>query len=102
MEDKKFKTFDEFYPYYMSFHSNRANRRMHFIGVALSILQLLRTIFFSFSIFNLMLSPLILVCFATSGHYFFEGYFLPPEYLGLGFKSDLKMCYEIATGKRPF
>jgi hypothetical protein len=86
----------------MSYHSNRTNRRLHFIGVTLALLQLLRTIFFSFGLVNLMMVPLLFGIFALSGHYFFEKRFLPLKYGVPGFASDLKMCFEIATGKRAF
>lgn len=46
MSEKKFNSFKEFYPYYLSEHEKRGTRIMHFIGttlffffVALAILQ---------------------------------------------------------------
>ena len=30
--DKKFTTFAEFYPFYLSEHSHQTSRRLHFVG----------------------------------------------------------------------
>ncbi|MCZ6865015.1 MAG: DUF962 domain-containing protein, partial [Candidatus Dadabacteria bacterium] len=34
--EKKFKSFSEFYPYYLSEHGNTVNRRLHFFGSLLT------------------------------------------------------------------
>jgi len=70
--DKEYKNLDEFYPFYISQHSNRTNRRLHFIGTILALLQLLRTIFFTFTITNLLFTFVIGYGFAWVGHFFFE------------------------------
>jgi len=41
---KRFNSFAEFYPYYLSEHSNSTCRRLHFIGTTLVILILALTI----------------------------------------------------------
>lgn len=66
----EYNNLDEFYPYYLSQHSNRTNRRLHFIGFCLAILQILRTIFF-FSIGNLLLIPVCMFTLGYIGHFFF-------------------------------
>ena len=68
---KRFNSFAEFYPYYLSEHSNRTSRRLHFIGscgalafLALAIVQR-----------NAWWLLAALVCgyaFAWVGHFFFE------------------------------
>lgn len=35
------KSFQEFWPFYLAEHSNRANRRLHFTGTTLGLLQLI-------------------------------------------------------------
>ena len=70
--EKEYKTFDEFYPYYLSQHSNRTCRRLHVIGTLLALLQLLRTLFFTFSFANLFLVLAIGYGFAWVGHFVFE------------------------------
>lgn len=70
-EDKQYSTFNEFYPYYLAQHSDQTNRRLHFIGTLLAFLQLIRTIFFSFSLFGLLMVPLIGYGCAWVGHFYF-------------------------------
>jgi len=66
-----YQSFDEFYPYYLSQHSNRTCRRLHFIGTLLAFIQLVFTIFISFSVFHLIMVPLIGYGFSWTGHFFF-------------------------------
>lgn len=40
-EVAKFETFKQFYPYYLSEHSNKTNRTLHFIGTAIAHLLLI-------------------------------------------------------------
>ena len=72
MADREYKNLDEFYPFYMSQHSNRTNRRLHFVGTVLALLQLLRTIIFTFNITGILLSLIVGYGFAWVGHFFFE------------------------------
>ena len=41
VDPKSFKSFDEFYPFYLSEHSNRTCRRLHFAGSTLALACLL-------------------------------------------------------------
>lgn len=43
---KEYKSFDEFYPFYLSQHQNIMSQRLHFIGTALACL------FFLFFLFH--------------------------------------------------
>lgn len=70
--DKEYKNLDEFYPFYLSQHSNRTCRRLHFIGTILAIFKLIRTIFFALNIANFFLVLVIGYGFAWVGHFFFE------------------------------
>ncbi|MFT4941258.1 MAG: hypothetical protein ACI88A_004326 [Paraglaciecola sp.] len=68
---QKFKSFSDFYPYYLSEHQDKICRRLHFIG---SFLILLVT---AFAIITqqwafLWLLPLFGYGFAWTGHFFFE------------------------------
>lgn len=102
MAESKFKSFSDFYPFYLSEHSNAVARRLHFIGSTLAL--------------GLLLSGLIkglwwyfvaaLVCgyaFAWIGHFFFEknrpATFRHPFY---SFAGDWVMWWETLRGKRPF
>ncbi len=40
-DEKKYTSFTEFYPFYLSQHSNRMCRRLHFIGSTLTLLSLI-------------------------------------------------------------
>jgi len=66
-----FRSFAEFYPYYLAEHQNRTSRRLHFFGTLLVILLtiyiLVATAYY--------LAIFILICgygFAWAGHFFFE------------------------------
>lgn len=90
--NKEYKTLDEFYPFYMSQHSNRTNRRLHFIGSILAILQLLRTILFTFTFFNFISAFIIGYGFAWVGHFFFEKNKPATfKYPWLSFQGDLRL-----------
>ena len=83
----------------MSQHSNRTNRRLHFIGSILALLQLLRTILFSFTISNFLMALVIGYGFAWVGHFFFEKNKPATfKYPWLSFQGDMRLLKEIATG----
>lgn len=68
---RQFHSFAEFYPYYLSEHSNSTCRRLHFIGTSLVIFLL------AFSIGKgawpmLLALPIAGYGFAWVGHFFFE------------------------------
>ncbi len=68
---KRFNSFAEFYPYYLSEHSNSTCRRLHFIGTTLVILILTLTIGRG-AWMLLWALPLAGYSFAWVGHFFFE------------------------------
>lgn len=68
---KQFNSFAEFYPYYLSEHSNSTCRRLHFIGTTLVIFILAMTIAKGAWLLLLAL-PLAGYSFAWVGHFFFE------------------------------
>ena len=41
---RKYDSFEEFYPFYLSEHSNRTTRRLHFIGTSLALICLLELV----------------------------------------------------------
>ena len=69
--EKRFKTFREFYPYYLAEHGNRTCRRLHFVGSTL-VLIVLATALITRRWELLWLLPLLGYGFAWVGHYFFE------------------------------
>ena len=97
--EKKFKSFSEFYPYYLSEHGNPVNRRLHFFGSLLTIIVVLFVIITQTWI-ALILVPILGYGFAWIGHYFVEKNkpttFTYPLYSLMG---DWVMFKDILTGK---
>ncbi len=71
MSDKKYKNFKEFYPFYLSEHSNKTCRILHVIGSSLVIALLIYAIVIQ-QYKLLLLLPVIGYGFAWVGHYVFE------------------------------
>jgi hypothetical protein len=71
MMDKRFRTFKEFYPFYLNEHANSTCRRLHFAGSSLVLLLLAATLFTQQWSW-LWLLPVIGYGFAWVGHFFFE------------------------------
>lgn len=67
----EYTTFEQFYPFYLSQHANKINRRLHIIGTLLAIVLLIRAIF-SGSIGNFLIVPIVGYGFAWVGHFMFE------------------------------
>ncbi|MFZ5657700.1 MAG: Mpo1-like protein [Pseudomonadota bacterium] len=96
---KRFASFREFYPYYLSEHGHRTSRRLHFIGscgvlafVALAIVQR--------DARWLLAAPVSGYGFAWVGHFVFEknrpATFRHPVYSLMG---DWVMFRDILTGR---
>ncbi len=65
------KTFKEFWPYYLNEHSNKINRRLHFVGTAIIHVLFVYVVFTSkFKI--LWFAPLVGYSFAWVGHFLIE------------------------------
>ena len=100
--EERFRTFAEFYPFYLSEHANRVSRRLHFVGTSIAIVLLV------FALVTQMwwLGAAALVqgyAFAWIGHFFFE-HNKPAtfKYPAFSFIGDWRLWWEIATGKVPF
>ncbi len=95
----KFKTFEDFYPFYLGEHSNLQNRRLHFIGTSF-VIVLIFAIFFTGNWWLLWLVPLMGYGFAWYGHFIVEknrpATFKHPIYSLMG---DFRMFWDILTGK---
>lgn len=94
-----YHSFGDFYPYYLSEHSNRACRRLHFVGTAL-VISLCCYAFATGRFRLLWLLPLVGYGCAWVGHFFFEknkpATFRHPFYSLLG---DFVMFRDILTGR---
>lgn len=68
---QRFRTFQEFYPFYLREHSNRTSRRLHFTGSCVA-LTLLAIALWSGQWWLLALALVQGYAFAWVGHFFFE------------------------------
>lgn len=69
--EKQYKTFKEFYPYYLSEHSDSTNRKLHFCGTALLFFVLVFGII-SGNYKWFIAIPFLGYGFAWFGHFFIE------------------------------
>ena len=97
--EKEFKSFSEFYPFYLSEHSDKLNRRLHFTGLLLALIVLVIAIITQKWIL-LILLPIFGYRFAFLGHFFIEknkpATFKYPLYSIMG---DLVMFKDILIGR---
>lgn len=100
--EKKYRSFAEFYPFYLAEHSNRTCRRLHFVGSIL-VLAIIAFAVVTQIWWALIALPVIGYGFAWAGHFFFEknrpATFTYPLYSLIG---DWVMFKNILTGKIRF
>ena len=98
--EKKFSTFKEFYPFYLSQHENSTCRYLHYIG-SLLVLFVLATALYSHQYQWLWLLPVVGYGLAWIGHFFFEknrpATFKYPVYSLIG---DWVMLWDWVTGRK--
>lgn len=102
MSEQRFTTFADFYPFYLSEHTNRVSRRLHFTGTSIALVLLIAAAVTQTG----WLVALALVqgyAFAWVGHFFFE-HNKPAtfKYPLFSFMGDWRLWWEIITGKIPF
>ena len=95
----EFKSFQDFYPFYLGEHANLTCRKLHFIGTC-GVLSLLILFFFTGNLVLLALLPVVGYGFAWAGHMLFEknrpATFKYPFYSLLG---DFRMFWDILVGR---
>ncbi len=101
-QPERFKTFAEFYPFYLEEHANRTSRRLHFIGTSIALALLITALVLQIG----WLVALAIVqgyAFAWVGHFFFEhnkpATFKYPRFSFIG---DWRLWWEILSRKIPF
>ncbi len=101
-EEKRFRNFADFYPFYLSEHANRISRRLHFVGTSIALALLVTTL----ATQQWWLVTVALIqgyAFAWVGHFFFErnkpATFRYPRF---SFMGDWRLWWEILTGKVRF
>jgi hypothetical protein len=97
--ESSFRTFRDFYPFYLREHANRTSRRLHFAGTTIAALLLIATLLTR--VWWLGAAALIQgYAFAWVGHFFFEhnkpATFKHPW---LSLMGDWRLWWEILTGK---
>jgi hypothetical protein len=94
----EFRSFSEFWPYYVCEHSKPLTRKLHFLGT-FSIIPLI-IIAIILNLYYLILIPVIAYGFAWTGHFFIEknkpATFKYPLWSLAG---DFKMFYLMCIGK---
>lgn len=95
----EFRSFREFYPFYLSQHSDRTCRRLHFAGtLMLGVVAVSAALTGSWNL--LWLLPVVGYGFAWVGHFFFEhnkpATFKYPLYSLIG---DFVMFRDMLTGR---
>src|SRR5881275_3056913 len=70
-QTKRYATFREFYPFYLSEHTNRTCRRLHFVGTTLGLVCLVAALLTG-SAWYVLVGLVAGYLFAWIGHFFFE------------------------------
>lgn len=95
----EFKSFTDFYPFYLREHSNIMCRKLHFLGTS-GVIALLLLFFFTGNLWLLAMIPLSGYGFAWVGHFGFEknrpASFKHPWFSLMG---DFRMFWDILTGR---
>lgn len=96
----RYRSFAEFYPFYLGEHAHPVSRRLHVVGTAGTIALLVAALWGR----DWRLGALVPVCgyaFAWAGHFFFEknrpATFTYPLWSLMG---DFRMFFEIVSGRR--
>ncbi len=97
---ERIRSFNEFYQFYLTEHSNTTSRRLHFIGTALVFVEAICLSYFD--VWNLWyILPITGYFFAWVGHFFFEknkpATFKYPLW---SLASDFRLFFEILGGKQ--
>jgi hypothetical protein len=71
MSEDRYRTFRDFYPFYLTEHVNPVSRRLHVIGTTLVVMSLIMAVVAMDWRFALA-APVIGYGFAWVGHFFFE------------------------------
>ena len=94
-----YRTFRDFYPFYLSQHLDRRSRALHYLGTSLAVAAILCAVATG-RWWLVLAAPFLGYGFAWAGHFFFEknkpATFTYPVYSLTG---DFVMLFEAATGR---
>lgn len=98
----RFRTFKEFYPFYLSEHANRISRRLHFVGTSIALVLLMSALITSMG-WLVAVAFVQGYAFAWVGHFCFE-HNKPATFVypWLSFLGDWRMWWDMLTGKIRF
>jgi hypothetical protein len=100
--DNRYRSFAEFYPFYLSQHANTVCRRLHFVG-SLLVLAILTFSVVTGNFLWLLALPVVGYGFAWLGHFGFEknipATFTYPIY---SLRGDWVMFFQMLSGKIKF
>ena len=98
--EKRYSSLKEFYPFYLTEHSNTTSRALHFTGTFLIFIVLIVSVIMQ-KWWWLFFIPVVGYGFAWVGHFFFEknkpATFQYPFY---SLASDFILFFSILSGKR--
>ncbi len=99
-ESPSFRTFADFYPFYLGEHTHPVCRRLHFIGTTLAVALILVTLITQ-RWWLVLAAFLEAYAFAWAGHFFFERNRPATfRYPVLSFMGDWRMWWDIVTRKQ--
>ena len=102
MVERVYKSFKEFYPYYLTEHSKRGTRITHFIGTTLFILMVLYSLVTG-NVWLFLMGIVLAYGWAWIGHFFIEknkpATFQYPLW---SLASDFTLYFQILGGKEGF
>ncbi len=98
----RYGSFSDFYPFYLSEHSNRVSRLLHFTGTSVALVLIVVALL-TMSWWLLLVALVQGYAFAWAGHFFFE-HNRPAtfRYPLFSFMGDWRLWWEMLTGKIPF
>ena len=101
-DERVFRSFDDFYPFYLSEHANRTSRRLHVVGTTIALVLLVVALATQ-SWWLILLALVQGYAFAWVGHFVFE-HNRPAtfKYPGFSFMGDWRLWWETVTGRTPF
>jgi hypothetical protein len=98
-EEKPYRRFADFYPFYLREHANPVTRRLHFAGTSVALLLIIAAI--ATGMWWLIAVAILQgYAFAWVGHFFFE-HNKPAtfRYPGFSLMGDWLLWWEMLTGK---
>ena len=99
-DERVFRSFDDFYPFYLSEHANRTSRRLHVVGTTIALFLLVVALATQ-SWWLILLALVQGYAFAWVGHFFFEhnrpATFRYPAYSFLG---DWRLWWDVLRGRQ--